>query len=131
MIVASMRIGFALLSAMCSMVVRVALKEPKYGNSGASGEHEQHFGPLVLPFVELSHDDLAASDVDESTTGETQECDVDYFVAFCDLHADNDPQWRNDRKNSQEDQNLLKCESSPGESGTKGDSSGRFVDYNA
>ena len=131
MVVASMRISFAFFGSMRSMVVRVAPKEPKHGNNSATDEHEQHFGPLVLAFVELSHDDLAASDVNKCTTGETQECNVDDFVAFCDLHADNDPQRRNERKNSQEEEHLLKCEASPGESGTKGDSSGRFVDYNA
>ena len=94
---ASMWVSFAFLStmpSMSSMVVRVASKDPKNGDGKAAGEHEQHFGPLVLPFVELSNNDLAASDVNESAARKTLEYSVDYCVAFCDLHANNDPHRR-------------------------------------
>ena len=135
MVMTGMGVGFGAflvtVRPVRPMVVRVAPQEPQHGDNGATGEHEQHFGPLVLSFVELGHDDLTAGDVDEGTARETQECNVDHFVAFGDLHPDYDPQRRNKRKNSKEEQDLLKREASPGKRRTERDSSGRFVDYNA
>ena len=49
-------------------MMMVLAEEPENRDDEATKKHEEHLGPLVVPLVEFSRDDLTAGNVDESAT---------------------------------------------------------------
>ena len=100
-------------------VMMVLAKEPENRNNRAAKKYKEHLRPLVASLVELCRDDLTAGDVDECSTGKTQEDDVDNGVAFRNRHADQNTNGRSQGKYSQEDADLAESEARPRECATE------------
>ena len=106
------------VSILAAMMVVLA-EEPENRNNRAAKKYKEHLRPLVTSLVELRRDDLTAGDVDECSTGKTQEDDVDNGVAFRNRHADQNTNGRSQGKDSQEDANLAESEARPRECATE------------
>ena len=76
--------------------VGMLIEEPQDCDKEAATENEKHLNPLVVSLVELTYNDLAAGNVDESTSRDAHEDGVDNLVTFGNLHADNDAEGRDD-----------------------------------
>lgn len=86
--------------------VAVLAEEPEQGDDGATQNDQQHLCPLVVSFVELANDDLAAGDVNKSASRNAQENDIDNCVAFGDKNANDDSNGSNQSLNKEEEHDL-------------------------
>ena len=110
------------------IAVAVLAKEPEAGDDDAAEDDEQHFGPLVLAFVELGDDDFAAGHVDEGAARDAQEHHVDQFVALRDRHPNDDAKRGDEGENDQEEGDLFEGVAGVCEGAAERNGSGRLVD---
>ena len=91
------------------LAVRVLAEEPENCDYDSTEGDEEHLSPLQLAFVELCHNDLAASNVDKCASRNAQEGDIYDRVALLNRHSDGDADGSDDREDGKEQDDLFQA----------------------